>query len=250
MKREEINNYLDRYPEDFTVKTKTENQKKIYTVLDLFTYSPKMTIATLKNMFIWAITSLIFFGIALNANRMTGNLYYTNFIYGASEFLACGLFAPILTEKYPFRKSLGLNFLGAAFSLLMTYLVMEFVNYSQPINYFSYLATFTSFLGRFFISAAFGTLFNYTAKSFPTCLRANIISLCSASAGLGSALGPWLNVVASYLLVNFNFSNSLMLMFMILSIAGFWVCQGLIEVFGVEMIMSFEDFDRVVGDGK
>ena len=50
--------------------------------------------------------------------------------------------------------------------------------------------TAAAMVGKFFVTAAFGSIFVYAAELFPTVLRSAAIGLCSTSARVGGATAP------------------------------------------------------------
>lgn len=229
-----LKEHLDRY------QPPAEPQHdKTYTFLDLFTHSKFMTIAILQSMFLWGTVSLVFYGVTLNVNRMPGNLYWTNIISASGEMISCSTLSPYIVSRFKFRDTLGFTYLGAAIGLLLTYLAMIYSNPGEWI-----LITVCCFFGKFFIATTFSIVYNYTAGLFPTKIRANAISISSASARMGSTIRPYVAMLSSYLSVQYGFQQVVLLIYMGLSFISFLVCQSLIETFKKPMIMSFQDFDN------
>ena len=245
----ELEKYMDLWEPDNSNSNANQqtSDEKIYTFFDLFNHSLTMSISVFKNMFLWGTVSLVFYGVSLNVNRMPGDLYITNIISGLAEAISCSTLAPYIVTRYPFRKTLGYSFLMGGIALFATYLILcypEMDPFSEIDGQKWVLVTITSFFGKFFIATVFAIIYNYTANAFPTSVRANAISLSSAAARMGSTIRPLLSILAGWFLVNLGMENTLMLMYMGLSVLSYLVCMTLIEVFQKPMIMTFDDFDK------
>lgn len=246
----ELKKHVDEYSVQSvqnTTKTNDEDSEdRIYSTLDLFRHSKYLTLSTLQLCFLWGTVSLVFFGISLNINKMPGNLYVTNTVSGLAEFIAALTLAPFLVTRYPFKQTLGYTYLAGSAFFLATYLALIY----QTDRDAWILVTACCFFAKFFFSATFAIIYNYTAALFPTAIRGNGMSLSSASARFGSVVAPLLMILAIWIKDTFGCQEVIMLLYMIIGILSFIVCQGLVEVFGKPMIMSFDDFDRTARDQR
>ena len=93
--RENLKNIGARYnieiSDEFleSVEAKSENQSKAqtYTSLDLLKW-PKMRLITLNCGYCWFVTSMVYYGLGLNAGALAGNIFVNNLVNAVVEIIA------------------------------------------------------------------------------------------------------------------------------------------------------------------
>jgi len=148
--------------------------------LDLFRY-PVLRRRALIMYVNWFANSFILYGLALNWQSLTGNLF-TNFIIGAAmDFPAktLAMFLLIKTgRRWPYIICMGCG--GIGFLVMMCFERGYYAN-EWPI-------VMCAMVGNFFISTTFAIVWLYTPELFPTSIRNSGLGSCSLVARLGGVL--------------------------------------------------------------
>ena len=197
-----------------------------------------MALVTIKTCFLWVTVSLSFYGVSLNTNKMRGNIFVNNVISGSAELISCCTIAPYLAEKFPYRKSLS-----ACYGIGGICFLLCFIGENYGIDW--KLATFIGFLAKFFIASAFAIIYNFTAGLFPTAVRGNAVSLASSSARFGSMLIQGAKFLGTSIDVVTGWSQSIFLIFAVITIFSVLVILTMPETFGKPMIQTYEDADKL-----
>jgi len=128
-------------------------------------------------MYIFCITSLVYYGLSLNVGSLTGSIYMNTFFYGIVEFPAHA-FAQIAVDKIG-RKMTQVILLGtAAFGVTLS----AFFTGSLQIT--------VSMIGRFGIAGSFNMIYLYVTELFPTIVRSACLGACSLAARFGGIIAP------------------------------------------------------------
>ena len=165
-------NYLEKV--EAAAKSGDGEQVKI---LEVFKY-PKMKWITVNCMYGWFVTSMVYYGLGLNAGSLTGNLFVNNVINGCFE-IAARLLAPFILEWKMMGRRGSLIFffmvcsLSCIGSLILTLQANCEPTYDPddcsetPIipadcnrNLLN-IASYTAFLGKFAVAGTFSVLYVY-----------------------------------------------------------------------------------------
>ena len=71
---------------------------KVYTSADLLKW-PKMRLIALNSGYCWFVTSMVYYGLGLNAGSLAGDIFINNIINAAVE-IGARLTIPFLMGKY------------------------------------------------------------------------------------------------------------------------------------------------------
>lgn len=141
----------------------------------------------INNVFVWLVTSLVYYGLVLNSGNLGWNVYVSNAVGGLVESLSC-LTAIILNPRTGPRLMVWVNLLVASFACLSSTLIIQ-CGGNSPVS--NILAAVLAMVGRFGSSAAYNTLFLQTMQLFPTCGRTTALGIASMAARIGSIISPW-----------------------------------------------------------
>jgi MFS family permease len=152
-------------------------RKHVYEWYDLLKY-PSLRLLTLKNIYLWIFTGFSFFGILLNLEGLTGNVYVDGIVSYSAEMIAEIGSGAIL--HYLGRRNTALySFVLAAISSCL----FTFIN----ISWLKIILLFTSAIG---IASGFNVLYVYSPELFPTNVKSLSISVFSLFNRLAASTIP------------------------------------------------------------
>jgi OCT family organic cation transporter-like MFS transporter 4/5 len=146
-------------------------------ILEVFKF-PKMKWITVNCMYGWFVTSMVYYGLGLNAGSLTGNLFINNVINGCFE-IAARLIAPFILEWKVMgrRGSLFFFFMVCSLSCIGSLILTLIANCEPSFNpedcsetpiipedcntYLLDIASYTAFLGKFAVAGTFSVLYVY-----------------------------------------------------------------------------------------
>jgi MFS family permease len=191
-------------------------RKYVYSVWDLIKF-PSLRWITLGNLYLWVITGFSFFGILLNIEGLTGNIYTDAFVTYIAEFIAeigSGLAACKFGRKY----STLVSFILATFgSLLFIYI---------KYWYFDIIFLFIGVIG---IASSFNLLYIYSPELFPTNTKSLAMSVFSTSNRAAGGIIPIL----------LTFTTDITFIISIMSLGAIFV------VFTLRESMGFDAGDEI-----
>jgi len=172
---------------DVDVETRT------FTTLDLFRL-PRTRLVTLNLCFNWFVESLVYYGVALNAGSLPGDLYVNNVLNGCVEI--AGYIIIFLTMNRLGRRVLlsGSLFI-AGLGLLISLIVLEFANGDQGLVNISKVF---AFIGKGGISASFTIVYNVSGELYPTPTRSIALGTASMASRIGGILAPYVILLQDY----------------------------------------------------
>ena len=196
---QEIQNLLEKIEQQQNAEQNQkdhEDQSKNATFIDLFK-TKNLTKISLKTGYIWLATSMIYYGVMLNAGTLPVSIYISMMIFGLVDFLSHVLM-PILLESKLFGRKytifLGLSVTGVC--CLISAIAVVFkpcenkVESGEASNLINIVTIVFSYLGRFFISGTFGVVYQFSGELYPTPVRSNGVSLGSFCSKLGTTFTP------------------------------------------------------------
>lgn len=148
---------------------------------------PKMRWITVKMLFCWFVSALVYYGLSLNAGSLAGSAYVNNVLSGLSEIVGCTIVIFTL-DIYGRKPSLSICLLIGGLSCLGATAAMNIAG-KEPAGQTA--ATVLAMFGKLAMSGAFAIVYNYTAELYPTVVRSTAVGLGSCSARLGSVFTPF-----------------------------------------------------------
>jgi len=188
------------------VESKTADLSTLgnYTSADLMKW-PKMRKISFNSGYCWFVTSMVYYGLGLNAGSLAGNIFMNNILNAVLEIIGRCLI-PFLMEWKVFgrKRSLALCFLLLGISCLSAMLLNLNSGCNPPPNDTCYPAddilecneTMQSagkamaFIGKFAVACCFSILYTFSAELYPTCVRSSALGLNSSMARVGGAVSP------------------------------------------------------------
>ncbi|XP_055905254.1 organic cation transporter protein [Eupeodes corollae] len=139
-------------------------------------------------LYIWAVNSLVFYGLSLNATNLSGNKYINFALVCLVEIPGYSL-AWVILNKFGRRWSLS----GSLFLSAVTCVGGGYVAKSSE------WAVITLFLtGKLGITSSFAVLYTYTAEMMPTIIRSGGVGCMSTFARFGAMLAPFVPLLGIY----------------------------------------------------
>ncbi|CAL4068129.1 unnamed protein product, partial [Meganyctiphanes norvegica] len=166
---------------------KTTSQDLIKSVIILFG-SPKIRVITLASFLSMFVTSMVFFGLSLNAVNFGMDAFTYMALTGLMELPGYTLTIPIaarLGRKLP----IIICFLASGASLLTLPFIPEEITWLKII---------LAMMGKLAISAAFTILYLYVIELFPTDVRMRGAGLAMLLSRIGSVCSPYVTDVLEY----------------------------------------------------
>nr|XP_039273412.1 organic cation transporter protein-like [Styela clava] len=170
-----------------------ETDDTSYSTIDLFKHS-KLRIVTLKVGFNWAVNSMVYYGISLNAGSLAGDIFLNNIYAGVLEIASYTVCAATM-DFVGRRLLLTITLTGAGVALLVSTIVNAFADGDESLIL---VGVVFAFIGKALVSGSFAVIYNFTGELFPTVVRSNGIGFGSMSARIGSVLSPFIIGLQDY----------------------------------------------------
>ncbi|XP_060081317.1 organic cation transporter protein-like [Ylistrum balloti] len=145
-----------------------------------------MLFRTLVILYNWCIVSMIYYGLSLNAGNLGGDFYLNLFLSGLVEIPA-NTMVLVLLDRAGRKKVYCLSMiLGgcACASTIIPILIGEKEN--------QVIITILAMIGKFGATAAFNTIYFYSAELFPTVVRNAGMGASSCAARIGGIVSPYI----------------------------------------------------------
>ncbi|GFT30282.1 organic cation transporter protein, partial [Nephila pilipes] len=142
----------------------------------------KMRKRLLIMVYVWIISTFLYYALSYNINDLAGNAYLNVFIAGIVEF-------PSYAVVFWGIKQWGRR------PTLFAHLVMGGVSCAAILPVpadMPWLSTTLAMVGKFCVTGSFRLLYLYTAEIFPTGVRNVTLGTCSMCARIGSILSPFI----------------------------------------------------------
>lgn len=188
---------------------------------------------TIGMVYCWFAASFSYYGLSLNSGNLGGSLLL-NFGLSSVVELPSYAMAVVMLGRLGRRATLALGFgvggVGCVACLAL------------PPGAPTVLA---ATVGKFFVTAAFGSVFVYAGELFPTVLRSAAVGMCSTAARVGGAVAPpavALAAIANWLPL-FVFGASSIL-------ASAIIAFGMPETLGMPLAETLADSERFAAMGR
>ncbi|GFO13864.1 organic cation transporter protein [Plakobranchus ocellatus] len=159
-----------------------KGDKKIWHVLS----SRTLLMRSLIILFNWVVTSMMYYGLSLNAGDLSGNIYL-NFVLMAVAELASFIFCLFILDITG-RKLLHVSsmILGGGACIATIFPVL------YGAGDLEWVTLVLSLVGKFGATAGFAVIYMFTAELFPTVMRNSVIGVGSLCARIGGILSPFI----------------------------------------------------------
>ncbi|XP_048240049.1 organic cation transporter protein-like [Haliotis rufescens] len=174
-----------KLPEGVLEKVTVDDQEKSVRVTQMFT-TPYLLFITLIIFYNWFVASVVYYGLGLNVQNLSGDIY-VNFTIANIVELASYIMCVTLLNR------LGRKFLQCGCMLLGG---IACVTTMFPVIYgnssLDWVTVALSMVGKFGASGAFAIVFVYTAELFPTVVRNSGVGVSSFFARIGGMVSPYI----------------------------------------------------------
>lgn len=161
-----------------TIQGKNEEYRKhVYDVIDLVKYKSIRKLS-LKNVYLWIISGFSFYGLLLNLEGLTGNIFIDAIVTYTAEIIAeigSGFLSTSIGRKRTALYSFAIAFIGSLVFCL--------------INLFS-LEIIILFISAMGVASGFNVLYIYSAELFPTNIKSLSVSVFSLFNRLAGGIIP------------------------------------------------------------
>ncbi|RUS86172.1 hypothetical protein EGW08_006066 [Elysia chlorotica] len=147
---------------------------------------PVLLARSLIVFFNWLVASMVYYGLSLNAEALSGDIYLNFFLLAVVElasYVVCLVFLDIAGRKFLQCSSMVLGGVACVATLF-------------PVIYggegHGWITLVLSLVGKFGASAGFAVIYVYSAELFPTVMRNSGMGLCSLCARIGGILSPYI----------------------------------------------------------
>ncbi|XP_078488593.1 organic cation transporter-like protein [Ciona intestinalis] len=138
-------------------------------------------------MFIWAVTSLVYYGLILNGGSLAGDIFWNNALGGLVEVFADITFY-FMVLKVGVRNLVATTLYIASFSCIASTIVAQTGSGNTALET---LGLIFAMIGRFGTSGSFAMIYIQCPQLFPTSGRTTALGLSSMAARIGSILSPF-----------------------------------------------------------
>ncbi|CAG9566351.1 unnamed protein product [Danaus chrysippus] len=140
--------------------------------------SPMIWKRLFTSSFLWCSSTLVYYGLSINAIELSGNSYLNYIVVIAIEAPAniCKL---ICLDRFGRKRVIAIAYMMAGIILICCGFIPG-GNWSTAF----YLG------GKFFITLAYNSLYIFAAEIFPTNYRTTLLAICSTLGRIGSAVAP------------------------------------------------------------
>ncbi|XP_067674157.1 organic cation transporter protein-like [Haliotis asinina] len=170
-------------PEEMLKKIAVEDVQAVW-VTQMFT-TPYLLFITVIIFFNWFVASVIYYGLGLNVQNLSGNIYLNFTIANIVEFVSYMMCVTLLDR-------LGRKFLQCGSMLLGG---IACVCTMFPVLYgnssIDWVTVALSMVGKFGAAGAFAIVYVYTAELFPTVVRNSGVGVSSFFARIGGMVSPY-----------------------------------------------------------
>jgi OCT family organic cation transporter-like MFS transporter 4/5 len=195
----------------------------IYDIYDLFKYQSIRTY-TFANMYLWIVSGFSFYGILLNLEGLTGNIYIDSIVSYSAEFFAeigSGIAADKYGRKFTVFWSFVLASIGCCFfPFFESYII------SLPLLFISCIG----------IASAFNVMYIYSAELYPTNIKSLAVSVFFVFNRVAAGTVPFILTLI----------NNVVLFIFVLSVGGFLVVTLLPETLKREVSDEIEEIKTLM----
>ncbi|XP_072030477.1 solute carrier family 22 member 15-like [Amphiura filiformis] len=167
---------------NFTTQ-KPRNEEGAKNVWRVFT-TPIMRNRILILMCLWAICTLVYYGLTMGSSNLGGNMYTNVAVSGLIETPAIYLVG-LLSDRYG-RKAASLVFTLCVSFCCLWILILQYQSSGEITQFQTYLAM----IAKLGIAAAFALIYVYTGELLPTEIRSGALGICSMIGGIGGVIQP------------------------------------------------------------
>lgn len=167
--------------EDFKQYSKSGQQEERESFLALVR-RPRMLGRLLVIFFSWAVTTMVYYGLSMNAASLAGNVFINFLLLALFEFPG-NLLSYIGMQYYGRKTTLIASSMVSGCACLI-YEVLPSTSVSAQTIFF--------LIGKFGVSSAFTTVYLYTSELFPTSVRNLCLGLSSMVGRIGAILSPYI----------------------------------------------------------
>ncbi|XP_067674871.1 organic cation transporter protein-like [Haliotis asinina] len=198
-------------------KSSTEKNQHQGKVWEMFT-TPRLLIRCLIIFFNWLVVSMVYFGLGLNVQNLSGDIYLNFTIANIMETVAYALCIILLDRTGRKKLHCGSMILGGI-ACLATIFPVVYGNSSH-----AWITTTLSMIGKLGASAAFGVIYVFSAELFPTVVRNSALGVNAIFSSVGGIISPYI-ADAGILL-----GGSLKTVLPLIVFGAFSLCAGLLSL--------------------
>nr|XP_034332276.1 uncharacterized protein LOC105331458 isoform X2 [Crassostrea gigas] len=204
---------------------------------------PRLLCNTVVVFFNWFVVALVFLGLSWNVNNLAGDVFLNFFLTSIAEIVGFLLCIPLL-DRVGRKPVYVVSLFTGGFALLLT-MVPVLVG-SPDIQW---VMSLLSLVGKVGSSAAFATIFLYSAELFPTVIRNTGLGIANFCARTGGMIAPYIPDVSQ--IVSGDFGRVLpMCIFGGLAIFAGFLSLLLPETNKQDLPETLEDAERIWLKGR
>ncbi|XP_063405074.1 organic cation transporter protein-like isoform X1 [Mytilus trossulus] len=147
---------------------------------------PKLVLECLVIIYDWMMTSMVFYGLGMNAGNLAGSIYVNFFMQSFAEvigFAGCIAFLHKVGRKPVFIVSIEIS----GIACLATFIPVVYLGPD-----YQWLTLVFATIGKIGASCAFAVLFLYSGEIFPTVIRNSALGIGTFFARAGGMAAPYI----------------------------------------------------------
>ncbi|KAH9495196.1 hypothetical protein Btru_015622 [Bulinus truncatus] len=154
-----------------------------------FYRNKNVLIVTLLSCYMWFADSLTYYGLIMTSTSLTDDFYMGFFVNILVEMPAAVAFG-VLINRIGRKNCITVFQIIGGVSLLIS-VILNNADFAANIPGKTWISLVISLIGKFGISVAFGTLFQYSPELYPTNLRNTGFGISSMAARIGGMVAPY-----------------------------------------------------------
>ncbi|CAE1142070.1 SLC22A4_5 [Acanthosepion pharaonis] len=180
---------------------------KIFTI-------PQLLKTTLIMTFNWCAVSFAYFGLVLNTEHLSGNIFL-NFFFGALVEVPAYLTCIFLLDRFGRKKLyIAFMFIGGICGILTLF---PFIYAEDDLQW---TTTLLATISKLCVTGSFAIVFLHTCELYPTCVRNGALGALSTFARFGGVIAPYIMMMRALAAGRFGDSLPLLTMGIVCILAG------------------------------
>lgn len=177
-------NWWEQLDDSTGTTSSTDGTTRKLSGFDLFK-TPELRKRTLVVFFLWPVTSMVYYGMAMKANVLGGDIYI-NFIFAAFVEIPALFIVYLLIDRIGRRYILAGGYSIAGICLLVNWLMGDNIQLWMAITQMAFT--------KGSITGVYAAIYTYSPELFPTSIRNTAMGFCSTIARVGAISASYISM--------------------------------------------------------
>ncbi|XP_065065328.1 solute carrier family 22 member 15-like [Rhopilema esculentum] len=172
-------------PDNVTLKAPCTGPKVKANPIDLFVPT-KMALQSLVQSYVWVVNGLVYYGVTLASDTLSGAMYQDFILTSLVEFPAI-VFAIYFCNAFGRKKTVIISLATASIACLLIPAIP-----TDQGKGLSILRILVGMIGKCGVATSFDSLYTWAVEIYPTVIRSQGLGLLQIASRIGSAGAPWI----------------------------------------------------------